>query len=85
MKRLPGISFLALCLSILPVNAVELVEDGQARAMVVLPDTPSPVARKAEAIFSAQVERISGAKLKRVLESQLSEFSSIRTSLQGAR
>jgi hypothetical protein len=61
-----------LCAIHLPARAaVSLVADGQPRAVVVLADSPSPAAKIGAALFVAQVERISGARLPIVNEGAL--------------
>ncbi|MCX7044297.1 MAG: DUF4838 domain-containing protein [Candidatus Sumerlaeota bacterium] len=52
-------------------NALTLVSDGQPRAIVVIAAAPSRAAKQASALFVAQIERISGAKLDIVKDSDL--------------
>ena len=52
-------------------QAVTLVENGSARASIVLPDTPSPAARRAAAMLASHLKQISGAEIAQVVESKL--------------
>lgn len=50
-----------------------LVAEGQAKALIVTADQPSPAATKGAALLAAQIERVSGAKLPVLKEGSLSD------------
>ncbi len=54
-------------------SQVVLVEDGTGKAIIVLADNPSSAARSGAELLSAQIERISGARLPVVGQSLLEE------------
>jgi hypothetical protein len=68
MIRLLLLSVLFACTA---SASVTIVSEGQARALIVIADNPPPAVTDGAAIFSAQVERISGAKLPIVKEGAL--------------
>lgn len=65
--------------------ALTLVSDGQPNATVVLADRPSAAAKKASALFVAQIERVSGARLRVMKEGDLRVVDGrIQSSASGA-
>jgi hypothetical protein len=68
--------FLSLAVLAPAAPAVTLVQDGQARALVVLPDNPSPAVRQAARILQDHVRQISGAVLPLHAESKLTGMPS---------
>lgn len=67
----PIAALLAVAGAFYEASALTLVEDGAARASIVLPDQPSPVARAAANILRAHLQEISGAEIGIVAESKL--------------
>jgi hypothetical protein len=53
----------SLFLCPLGIQAATLVKDGKARAILILPDQPTPAAQRAAIIFQEHVLQISGARL----------------------
>ena len=61
---------LAVCALNAPTAPLALVEGGQARASIVTPDRPSETVKRAAEELALYIERMSGAKLAIVAESQ---------------
>lgn len=67
----PFAASLALACALPKASALTLVEDGVARASIVLPDQPSPAARAASAMLRAHLQEISGAQIGIFAEGKL--------------
>jgi hypothetical protein len=64
-----GLMLLGLLLAV-PLQALDLVVDGQARSRIVIPDAPLPVHRSAAEELQVHVRRASGAELPILAEGQ---------------
>lgn len=67
MNRHPEKTLVAILLTVtvfvMPVQAITLVENGQARAVIVLPEKPSPVIEGAARVLRDHIRQMSGAEL----------------------
>lgn len=72
MKATP--LFFALCLAAFTtgqVHGVTLIESGKARAMIVIPDNPSPAAKRALTMLQSHLQQITGITLPVTTESKV--------------
>lgn len=56
---------------VIPAHAITLVEKGKPRAVIVLPEKPSPVAEGAARVFRDHIKQMSGAELPIRMEDQI--------------
>ena len=86
MARISGPGFLALLLTggLLAAcpnaaHAVTLVEKGQPRAVIILPEKPSPGAERAARVLRDHVKQMSGAELPILTDSRerIGEFRNV--------
>jgi hypothetical protein len=76
MKRLLILSIILLATG-LPAQSLRLVDDGEARAVIVLAAKPSAAATMGAKILSDHLFQISGARLKTVKEDQVAAADSV--------
>ncbi|MCB1235301.1 MAG: DUF4838 domain-containing protein [Verrucomicrobiae bacterium] len=72
LVRIQGSVFVAASLwAVSALPAADLVREGEARCLIVTADAPSPAAREGSKRLAAELERISGAKVRVATESAL--------------
>ena len=54
---------IALFIALSPATAATIVEAGQARAVIIVPEKPSPVILNAARVLQAHIKQMSGAEL----------------------
>src|ERR1017187_4210378 len=57
------LALIAATVFVVPTHAITLVEKGKARAVIVLPEKPSPVAEGAARVLRDHIKQMSGAEL----------------------
>jgi hypothetical protein len=63
LRRTPLVLLLVTLAFPTPIRAVTLVKDGKPRAVLILPDRPSPAARLAATVLQEHLQQIAGTKL----------------------
>jgi hypothetical protein len=71
MRYTPLLLILAAAAFVTPVGAVTLVEKGQPRGVIILPEKPSPVAEAAARVLRDHLRQMSGAELPIRRENQV--------------
>lgn len=69
--RVLNVAAIAVLVRADPASAIVLVQDGKARAVVILPDKPSPAAREGARVLKEHIFQISGADLPLVSEREI--------------